>query len=262
MSFPYKHILLVGATSGIGAALADRFIQEGIKVIAVGRRQDRLDAFIQKHGAGKASGIQYDVNDTAGLETFVNKVTTEHPALDCVFLNSGIQSQIRLSRPAEVNLTAFHEEMNTNFNRLVDISMKFLPHLLAKGYPTAIVFTGSLLSQVPAVTMPTYSASKAALTAYVHCLRRQLAESNVKIVEVWPPVVRTELHDYMGADRRRAMGMPVSEFVEKTWPQLQSGQDHVIVGAIGPEEAYLGVVKQRREQFEFLSGMLLGHFEL
>lgn len=73
MSFPYKHILLVGATSGIGAALADRFIQEDIKVIAVGRRQEKLDAFVQKHGPKKASGIQYDVNHSEGLEAFVDR---------------------------------------------------------------------------------------------------------------------------------------------------------------------------------------------
>jgi NADP-dependent 3-hydroxy acid dehydrogenase YdfG len=71
MSFPYKHALIVGATAGIGAALADKFILEGIKVIAVGRRQDRLDAFVQKHGPEKASGVQFDVTDRAGMDAFV-----------------------------------------------------------------------------------------------------------------------------------------------------------------------------------------------
>lgn len=118
---------------------------------------------------------------------------TEYPDLDCVFLNSGIQSQIRLSRPTEVDLNAFHEEISTNFNRVVDLSVRFLAHLQKKPFPTALVFTGTLLSQVPAVTMPAYSASKAALTAYVHCLRRQYAESSTRIIELWPPVVQSRL---------------------------------------------------------------------
>lgn len=71
MPFPYKRILLVGATSGIGAALADKFIQEGSNVIAVGRRQDRLDAFVKRHGSERASSVQYDITDTAGLDAFV-----------------------------------------------------------------------------------------------------------------------------------------------------------------------------------------------
>ncbi|UPL04078.1 hypothetical protein LCI18_015012 [Fusarium solani-melongenae] len=262
MPSPYKHVLLVGATSGIGAALADKFILEGAKVIAVGRRQDRLDAFVQKHGSDKASGVKYDITDRAGLDSFVEKIVSTYPDLDCVFLNSGIQSQIHLSRPEEVDLDAFHDEISTNFNRVVDLSVKFLKHLKKKSVPNALIITGTMLAQIPAVTMPAYSASKAALTAYVTCLRRQNAESSTKIIELWPPVVQTELHDYMGVEKGRAMGMPVAVFVEKTWPQIVSGTDHIIIGAIGSEESFLGAVQQRREQFEVLSGHLLTHFEL
>lgn len=76
MAFQYKRILLVGATSGIGAALADKLITEGgpnVHVIAVGRRQERLDAFVAKHGPERASAIRFDVTDRAGLDAFVNK---------------------------------------------------------------------------------------------------------------------------------------------------------------------------------------------
>ena len=116
---------------------------------------------------------------------------SRYPDLDCVLLNSGVQSQIRLSRPAELDLDAFHTEMSTNFSRLVDLSTKFLPHLLQKPLPTALIFTGSLLAFVPAVTVPAYSASKAALNAYVYCLRRQNQGSNTKIIEISPPLVQS-----------------------------------------------------------------------
>lgn len=73
MPFQYRCILLVGATSGIGAALADRFIQEGSKVIAVGRRQDRLDAFLQKHGKDRAGALQFDITDRDRMDQFVKE---------------------------------------------------------------------------------------------------------------------------------------------------------------------------------------------
>lgn len=75
MVFQYNRILLVGATAGIGAALADKFIEENpaVHVIAVGRRQERLDAFVSKHGPERASAIRFDVTDRAGLDDFVNK---------------------------------------------------------------------------------------------------------------------------------------------------------------------------------------------
>ncbi|KAK4031585.1 hypothetical protein C8A01DRAFT_21224 [Parachaetomium inaequale] len=262
MSFCYKCVLLVGATSGIGAAMADKLILEGAKVIAVGRRQERLDAFVEKHGPEKASGIRYDVTDRTSLNVFVEGIVSKHPDLDCVFLNSGVQNQVRLSRPAEVDLDAFHQEMSTNFSRLVDLSIKFLPHLQQKPFPTALVITGTLLALVPAVTMPAYSASKAALNAFIYCLRRQGQGSNTKVIEIWPPVVQTELHDYMGPEKGRSMGMPAAEFIEKAWQQLTAGSEHVIVGSAGPEESFMEIVNKRREHFETVSDHLLRHFEL
>jgi short-subunit dehydrogenase involved in D-alanine esterification of teichoic acids len=262
MSFNYKRVLLIGATSGIGAAMADKFILEGAKVIPVGRRQERLDAFVQKHGPEKASGVRYDITDRAGLDAFVEGIVSKYPDLDCVFLNAGVQSQMRLSRPAEVDLDAFHQEMNTNFSRLVDLSTKFLPHLLQKPFPTALLFTGSLIAAIPAVTVPAYSASKAALTAYVSCLRRQHKGSNTKIIEVWPPLVQSELHDYMGPETGRAMGMPVDVFTEKAWAQLAAGSELVVVGSFGPEEKFQEMLRLRGGIFEALSNMMLAHFEL
>ncbi|KAM6512077.1 hypothetical protein FALCPG4_017064 [Fusarium falciforme] len=191
-----------------------------------------------------------------------HRIVDRYPDLDCVFPNSGVQNQVRLSRPAEVDLDDFHQEVSTNFNRLVDLSVKFLPHLQKKPVPTALIVTGTLLAHVPAVVMSAYSASKAALAAYVNCLRRQNKASSTKIIEMWPPVVQTELHDYLAPQRGRAMGMPVGEFIGKVWPPLAAGEEHVIIGAIGPEEDFLDSVKWRREQFEVLSGHMLSHFQL
>ncbi|RKL12715.1 hypothetical protein BFJ70_g16119 [Fusarium oxysporum] len=258
MSSPYKRVLLVGATSGIGAELADKFIQEGSKVIAVGRRQDRLDTFAKKHGAELASGVRYDINDSAGLGDFVDGILKQYPDLDCVFLNSGTQSQTQLAKPAEVDLDAFHQEVSTNFTKPVDLSIKFLPHLQGKSSKTALIFTGTLLAHVPGVTMPAYSASKAALTAYVDCLRRQNAGSSTKFIEVWPPVVQTELHDYMG-EISKSFGMPVTEFVEKLWPQLVDGVENIIIDPFEPQEAFLESVKRRKELFELMAEKMLTH---
>ncbi|KAK3308582.1 uncharacterized protein B0T15DRAFT_111509 [Chaetomium strumarium] len=257
MSFKYKRILLVGASSGIGAALADRFILEGAKVIAVGRRQERLDAFVQKHGPEKASAVQYDINDRPGLDAFVEGIESKYPDLDCVFLNSGVQGQFNLSKPAEVDLDAFHQEVNTNFHSLVDLSIKFLPHLLGKSFPTALVITNSQLCLVPAVLSPAYSASKAALNAFVYCLRRQNRGTSTKIIEIWPPAVQTELHDYMGTERGRAVGMPLAAFVEQAWSQLAAGSEQVTVAA---DEDYLKLLDHRRTRFEAMSDLMEKHF--
>lgn len=64
---------MIGATSGIGAAMADRLVQEGSKVIAVGRRQDRLDDFVRRHGKDKAGAVIFDINDRHNMDQFVTR---------------------------------------------------------------------------------------------------------------------------------------------------------------------------------------------
>lgn len=65
---------MIGATSGIGAAMADRLVQEGSKVIAVGRRQDRLDDFVRRHGKDKASAAKFDITDRQNMDEFVREL--------------------------------------------------------------------------------------------------------------------------------------------------------------------------------------------
>lgn len=138
MSFPYKCVLMIGATSGIGLGMAEKLIREGSKVIAVGRRQNRVDDFVHKHGS-KADGFAYDINDSQNLNTFVQKVTTKNPDIDCVYLNAGIQGVYDFSKPDQVDLAAFHEEISVNFTSFVNLTTLFLPFLQSKPNPTSII---------------------------------------------------------------------------------------------------------------------------
>ena len=72
-SFAFKHVLMIGATSGIGHGMANRLIKEGVKVTAVGRRQDRLDAFVAEHGKDKATAEVFDIADLEAIPNFVKQ---------------------------------------------------------------------------------------------------------------------------------------------------------------------------------------------
>ena len=71
MYFPYKTVLVVGATSGIGLALSEKLIANGSYVIAVGRRQENLNSLVQKHGKDKVSSFQFDITNLVGIPDFV-----------------------------------------------------------------------------------------------------------------------------------------------------------------------------------------------
>ena len=121
--------------------------------------------------------------------------------------------------------------------------------------------TGSNVAIVPAWNLPAYSASKAALNCFTLCLREQLnnAGSNVKVLEVSPPPVQTEIHDYMGEQKGRAFGMPLDEFCNEAYDRLNSGEDQVIIGAIGPQEKFMDIVDKRRDTFELLAKLMRSH---
>ncbi|KAF7161693.1 hypothetical protein CNMCM5623_007180 [Aspergillus felis] len=255
MSFPYKHVLLIGATSGIGYAMANKMLEHNIQVTAVGCRQERLDAWLEENGTEKAHAKVFDISNLDAIPQFMAEVTTQSPDIDCVFFNAGFQLPSDFSSPETIDLAAYHQIMHVNYTAAVTLATAFLPFLSGKTTATRRNSTVSNLAVVPAFSMPGYCASKAALNTFAMCLRAQLreAKSNVNVIEVFPPAVQTELHDYMGAEKGRKMGMPLKEFTEEAWDGLANGADEVYVGCIPPEDRFFSIARQRRSACEDLA---------
>lgn len=96
------------------------------------------------------------------------------------------------------------------------------------------------------------------------CLREELshAEKNVKIVEIFPPPVQSELHDKtMGKERGRAFGMPADEFVNQTYEKLIAGEDQIIIGSIvgSDPKLFQTVFDGRMTLFQNLAKLLWSH---
>lgn len=138
MSFPYKHVLLVGATAGIGKALAERLLNAGIKVSVVGRRKDRLDEFVQKYGADKVQAFPFDLANVSEIPQFVQTVVSKAD-IDCLFLNAGFQRVDNLADPNGFDLEQFNQQIHINLTSLVTLSQAFLPYFMKKGTPSSIV---------------------------------------------------------------------------------------------------------------------------
>ena len=81
MPFPYKKVLVVGATSGIGEALAAKLVEEGSSVIVVGRRKDRLEEFVHKHGKDKVTAVPFDITEMNKIPDFVTQYARRIKAL-------------------------------------------------------------------------------------------------------------------------------------------------------------------------------------
>lgn len=262
MSIPYKKVLVVGATSGIGQALAEKFIAHGSKVIVSGRRQENIDALIEKHGSDKVSGSKFDVTNLSGVKAWAESVHKSHPDLDFVVLNSGIQRAFNFADPSSVDLSVVETEFTTNYLSYVHMAMAFLPYLeeQSKKSAAAIAFTTSGLALVPIARCANYCASKAALHAWILCLRQALkdSDSKVKCIELLPPAVQTELHDEKHQPDIKGgaqMGMPLNEYIESTWSQLTEGKDQIPVGTAAMAYKEDGFETQRQKVFGHMSEM-------
>jgi short-subunit dehydrogenase len=177
--------------------------------------------------------------------------------IDCVFLNAGTQSQADFSKPASVDLKVFDREMTINFTSYVHIVHAVLPHLLESNGNTSLIFTGTPISLIPAFPLPAYSASKAALESFILSLREQLRDTNVRVMQISPGPVQTELHD-QHSDSGSKFGMSLTEFVDEAWAGLVEGKADIYPGTVGgsSKEQFLELVQKRDEAVSRLSALV------
>ncbi len=221
MNLGSHRVLVTGGASGIGLALATRFAAAGSTVIVCGRRQDKL-----REASARAPALIPRVADLAeadGRIAFVESITTEFPDLDVVVNNAGIQRRIRLADPEP--WAATHAEIAINLEAPIHLSRLFIPHLLKQREPALINITSGL-AFVPLAGVPVYCATKAALHSFTLSLRYQLADSVVRVIEIEPPAVDTDL----GGPGLHTFGVPVEEFADGVMPRLAAGDLEIPYG--------------------------------
>jgi len=185
---PKETILVTGASSGIGQALARRLAVEGHAVIALGRDRERLEA-TRTHP--NISMVVFDLLDTAGIEALAGRLVTEFPALSVLVNNAGVQHDIRLDSPGSTD-KLIADEVALNLVAPILLTRYLLPHL-ARQPRAAIVNVASVLALAPKSSAAVYSASKAGLVSFSAGLRNQVAGTCVIVSDVFPPVVDTAM---------------------------------------------------------------------
>ena len=143
--------------------------------------------------------IRCDVSDAEERSALFDWTTRNFSDLNILVNNAGIQRQIDF-RKGTKDLSAGKDEIETNFRAPVHLSGLFIPHLM-KQKEAAIVNVSSGLAFIPLATVPVYCATKAAMHSFSLSLRHQLKETSIKVFEIIPPIVDTDLHK--GARERR-----------------------------------------------------------
>jgi len=191
-----KTVLITGGSAGIGLEAARQFLASGAKVIITGRNQEKLD--VAKDLYPGLVAIKSDAGNADEASLLFNKVE-ELGGIDILYNNAGVMDPSNnLGIASDQHLKSAKYEMDINFLGVIHLNNLFMD-MLKERKETAIVNTTSILSYVPSLIEPTYSASKVALRFYTEALREHLRiiNSTVKVFELLPPVVATD----MTADR-------------------------------------------------------------
>ena len=222
MNLSGNTILVTGGASGIGLALAKRFLDRDNEVIICGRREEWLMRAKTEFPA--VHTFACDVADPAERESLFRWATSEFPSVNVLVNNAGIQRRVDLTSEKDWDET--RSEIEINLEAPIHLTQLFYQHF-AQQETAAIMNVTSGLSFIPLANVPVYCATKAALHSFTLSLRWQLKESHVRVVEIIPPAVDTDLQ----APGLHTFGVNVDEFADHVFNELEAGNIEIAYGS-------------------------------
>ncbi|MEU5875792.1 SDR family NAD(P)-dependent oxidoreductase [Glycomyces sp. NPDC047369] len=211
-------VFIPGSTSGIGLALALALQARGNTVVVGGRRADLLERIAAEHpGLGT---VRIDTADPASIAAAAKEVLERYPDLNVLVTMAGIMRAEDWHRPEGFLATA-EATVETNVLGPIRLIGAFVEHLRTRPDATIMTVTSGL-AFAPLRATPTYNASKAAVHMLSESLRLQLADTSVKVVELVPPAVQTDL---MPGHAENANALPLDDYIAEVMGLIESRPD-------------------------------------
>lgn len=236
-------VLITGGGGGIGRALAENLIKAGKTVLIAGRTESTLQSTAKEIGA--AGYYVLDTGDTEAIPSFVKKIVADHPKLNCLINNAGVQRPFEIPGSNFANgdygfdLAKADQEININIRGPMHLIIGLLPHFTSLEGHSVVVNISSVLGFVPSsVINPVYNGTKAWIHSFTTNLRTQLEKNEkakVKVVEIVPPTVETDLHrERTNPDDNKKsnsnVALSLDEFMADVEEGLKQGQDTISAG--------------------------------
>ncbi len=226
-------ILITGAGSGIGAALARHCAREGATVIAVDRRHDALLDGLEAGARRRIDVRRVDVADEAAVATLIGDVKSKYPRLDAAVLGAAIQYRTDLDR---MNSAQWREVIDINLNGVFYCLQAVIPLLKSQRAGAIVAFTSGLaLTGWPGASA--YAASKAALIGMIKSAAHELKDHNVRANVLSPGVRATPIFMDVSSEAERehyrgSIGIGEPEGVVPTLLYLISDASANLTGAV------------------------------
>jgi uncharacterized oxidoreductase len=238
-------IFITGGGSGIGRGFAEAFHKLGNKVIIAGRRRGRLEAVVAANPGMTA--FELDIADAASIDSAAKRLISEHPDLNVLINNAGIMQPDRAA--GEIDDALLLDTITTNLIGPIRMTSALIEHLKRKD-AAVIAYTSSVLGFVPLALTAVYSATKAALHSYALSQRFMLRDSKIRVLEIVPPWVRTELMNSQNAEQ----AIPIGQFISEAIRVLGTDAVEIVIDAAkamrgnagAAEHAFVSSFNERR----------------
>jgi NAD(P)-dependent dehydrogenase (short-subunit alcohol dehydrogenase family) len=192
--FEGRVVLVTGASSGIGRAAARRLASEGARIVAAGRRRERLDALAAESAEGAVQVVTGDVRDADVCRAWVQASLERFGRLDGLVQAAGV-----------IGSTGALETEPAEWDRIMDSNLRSL-YLLTRAAADALIATRGAIVNISSVAglrpygaITPYCVSKAGVDMLTRCTALEFAPHGVRVNAVNPGVVRTELHTVTNA---------------------------------------------------------------
>lgn len=181
-------VLITGATAGFGAASARRFVAAGWKVVATGRRADRLQQLVQELGEDRIHPVAFDIRDSDAIDAMVAGLPSAFRDIDVLINNAGLA--LGTAPAVDADLAQWRQMIDTNVTALATITHKLLPTLIARR--GVIINISSVAATYPYRGGNVYGGTKAFVRQFSLGLRSDLHGTGVRVTSIEPGMAETE----------------------------------------------------------------------
>lgn len=218
---PAKTVWITGATAGFGAATTERFLRGGWRVIASGRRTERLRALAAQHDATQLHTCAFDLRDADAMRAAIADLPDAFAGVDLLVNNAGLA--LGTAPAQEADLAQWQQMIDTNVTALVAMTRLLLPRLIERR--GALVNLSSISGSYAYRGGNVYGATKAFVTQFSQNLRTDLHGTGVRVTSVEPGMAETEFTlvrtggDQAASDQLYAGAHPITarDIAETIW---------------------------------------------
>ena len=224
-------IFITGGGSGIGRGLAEALHKRGNQIIIAARRKEKLIDVAKANSGMK--WVELNIEDTTSISAVAKKLIAEYPRLNVLLNNAGVMQFDNISGPVDDKLLL--SMLTTNLIGPIRLTGALIEHLKRQN-DAVVINNSSVLGFVPLAMAAVYCSTKAALHSYTLSLRYKLRNTPVKVLEMAPPWVQTDLHNSNNEPR----AMPLAQFIEETMQVLGTDAEEVLVERAKPLRSNAG----------------------